>query len=246
MKNLLLTLTLVLGTILCLQAQTDYKQWETHRFKAKMGQRENFEKGLAAHNKKYHPADPYKTSIFSIRTGPNSGDYELSMGSMTFTQMEGRPAGNDHDSDWAKVLEYADPIGETIYWREDGDVSYTPAGSESFTTFRWRNSTLLPGGGKRFEEQMLKVVEVLKAKNYSASFKMYWRWGASQGPHVSTELGMKNLAYFDEPNKFSKDFDEVHGDGAYDRFIDELDLCVDRNATYDEIVHYRPDLSSGN
>lgn len=246
MKNLLYTLIVMLGAAISVQAQADYLQWETHHFKAKPGQEDVFEKALAEHNKKFHNQDPYKTTIFNKRTGPNSGTYYLAMGPMTFTQMEGRPGDDAHDAHWKKVLESATPIGETVYWRADKDISYIPEGAEAFTTFRWRYVTLHPGGGDRFESLMEDVQEVLKAKNYKSSFRMYWRFGASQEANVVTELGMPSLAYFDEDLQFVKDFDEIHGEGAYDRYLEDLDACMDRSKTYDELVHVRTDLSSDN
>ncbi len=244
MKNLLLILIAVLGTAFVVQAQTDYQQWECHHFKAKAGQEEAFEKALAEHNKKFHNESPYKTGIFEKRTGPYSGTYELAMGPMTFTDMEGRPSSEAHNTHWRKVLELAEPLGETIYWRADKDIVYAPEGAENFSTMRWRNSTLLPGGGKRFKALMSDVVDVMKAKGYNASFRMYWRFGMSEGPHVVTELGMENLAFFDEPITFQEDFDEIHGEGAYDRFVEDISKCVDRSKTYDELVNFRSDLSS--
>ncbi len=246
MKNLLITLCLMMSICLSSWAQTDYLQWETHRFKAKDGQTAMFEKGLAAHNKKYHNADPYKTGIFNINTGPNSGQYELTLGPMTFTQNEGRPASAEHDADWQNnVLAYAESTGETVYWRADKDINYTPeGGTDGFNTYRWRYFTVLPGERERFEDQIAMVQEVYKTKKYAASYRSYWKWGASQGPHVCIEIGMKSLAYFDQPTNFEKDFEEVHGPGSLARFYDEFDLCVDRAKTYDELVEYRPDLSS--
>src|SRR5690349_7599447 len=108
MKNLVILFSCMFGLITSGWTQTDYKQWETHRFKVKMGQEDDFEKSLAAHNKKFHNAAPYKTSVFSLHTGPNSGDYEIALGPMTFTQLEGRPAGKDHDEDWAKVMSHVE------------------------------------------------------------------------------------------------------------------------------------------
>lgn len=244
MKNLLFTLCLIMWTTLSLQAQTEYKQWETHRFKVKMGHAEDFEKGLAAHNKKFHNAAPYKTGIFEIRTGPNSGDYELVMGPMTFTQMEGRPSGKEHDADWAKVLEHAEPVGETVYWRADKDILYAPAGSEAFNTMRWRYNTLKPDQRDRYKKLLEQVEAVFETKKLGAGFTAYWKYGASQGPHVCTELSMPGLKYLDRPDTWIKDFEEVHGEGSYDLFIEDMDKCVDRSKTYDELVHFRPDLSS--
>jgi hypothetical protein len=245
MKNLFITLLLMSWTLITVQAQTDYKQWETHRFRVKIGQEADFENALAAHNKKFHNAAPYKTGIFQVHTGPNSGDYELAIGPMTFTQLEGRPAGEAHDSDWAKVMEHVASTGESVYWRSDKDIMYTPAsGTDGFNTNRWRYFTILPGERDRFEGLLKQVAEVYTAKKYAASFTVYWKWGASAGPHACTEIGMKSLAYFDQANTFEKDFEEVHGFGSLSKFYEEFELCVDRTKTYDEIVEFMPDLSS--
>jgi hypothetical protein len=244
MKNLFTTSFIMIFAAMMVSAQADYKQWEVHRFVAKSGHGMEFEKGLAAHNKKYHNTAPYKTGIFEIMTGPNTGAYELAMGSMTFTQMEGRPASDEHNADWAGVMEHAEPIGESVYWRAEEDVMYQPAGSENYTVFRWRYSTLYPGQYDRYVELMKDVAEVMKAKSYPSSFMVYYRWGASQGPHVCSELGMNSLAFFDGDRSWKKDFDEVHGEGAYDRFFEELGLCLDLSKTYDEVVKLRTDLSS--
>jgi hypothetical protein len=247
MKNLLFLLLLVSWTSLSVQAQTDYKQWETHRFRVKIGHAADFEKALAAHNKKFHTADPYKTGIFEVQTGPNSGEYELAIGPVTFTQLDGRPSGEAHDADWAKVMEHVDATGESSYWRSDKDIMYTPAsGTAGFNINRWRYFTLLPGERSRFEGLMKQVAAVYTAKKYAASFSVYWKWGASTSSQVCTEIGMKSLAYFDQATTFEKDFEEVHGFGSLSKFYDEFALCVDRTKTYDEIVEYRPDLSSDN
>lgn len=244
MKNLLYTLIVLLGAAFSLQAQTDYKQWESHYFKAKPGEREAFEKGLAEHHKKFHNEAPFKASIFNVVTGPHSGMYDMEMGPMTFTQMENRPSSAEHDEHWAKVMEHGELVGETVYWRADKDIDYKPEGSKDFGTYRWRYVTLLPGGGDRYEALMEDVIAVFKAKGYNRSFNMYWRFGASEGANVVTELGMKNMASFDEESTWRKDFEEVHGEGSYQRFLDDLDLCTDRSKTYDEVVNFNAKLSS--
>jgi len=244
MKNLLFTLCLVLGLSFSLTGQTDYKQYETHRFMAKRGHEADFEKGLGDHNKKYHNAAPYKTSIFEIITGPDSRAYELSMGPMTFTQMEGRPSSADHDADWAKVMEHADPVGETQFWREDKEIVYMPEGADKFTAYRWRYFTIKPGQGDRFESMVNKFMTVLSTKKYPASYKLYWKFGASEGPHACVELGMSSWAYFDRPNTLEADFEEVHGKGSYQDFSDDMENFVDRSRTYDEMVKFNPALSS--
>lgn len=246
MKNLFIALTLLIGVSSSGWAQTDYLQWETHRFKVKMGQEDDFEKGLAAHNKKYHNAAPYKTWVYSLHTGPNSGQYEIALGPMTFTQLEGRPSGKDHDDDWAKVMSHVESSGESEYWRADKDINYQPAGSEAFKALRWRYFTVHPGQTERAESLFAQVEKVYEAKKLGAGYRLYWKWGASQGPHIVAEMSMASWAYFDNPNTFVKDFDEVHGEGAYDRFLEDMDRCIDRTKTYDELVMYEENLSSDN
>ena len=244
MKNQLFLFLMVVFTSFSLWGQADYKQYETVRFKVKMGHQADFEKALAAHNKKYHNTAPYKIGIFEIWTGPNSGQYELSMGPMTFTQMEGRPSGEEHEKDWQKVLEHVESAGEAIYWRADKDLVYTPAGNENYGSFRWRYSYVKPGQFDRYEKLLGMVVEVLKTRNHKASFQYYYRFGASQGPHVCTELGMNSFSYFDQDLNWTEEFEAVHGKGSMDMFNEELELCVDRSKTYDELVKFLPALSS--
>jgi hypothetical protein len=244
MKNFLFTLCLALWAFSSGYAQTDYRQWETHRFKVKIGQGDMFEKALAAHHKKYHTADPYKTGVFVIHTGPSSGEYELAIGPMTFSQMAGRPAGTEHDADWQKVMSYVEASGQTEYWRLDKDIVYRPEGADAYRFNRWRNYTILPGETDRFEEQLNKVLAVYKAKNYKAAFSVYWKYGASQGPHCSTEMSFDSWAYLDTPIKFQEDFESVHGPDSWDRFMEDWDLCIERSKTYDELVEFMPALSS--
>jgi hypothetical protein len=245
MKNLffiLLLLGLFSGTA---AAQATYRQWETGYIKPKSDKVDMFEKGLAAHNKKYHNADPYKVNVFEVTMGPHSGSYFVVIGPMTFTQMEGRPDSDEHNADWANnVVPYIETNDDDGYWRQDQDIMYRAPNSDNYGKSRIRNYTLLPGERDRFEAQAKKVMDLYKAKAYPASFFVYWRWGASAGPHVCTEINMDNWSYFDRPDTFAKDFDSVHGEGAYEDFIDEFELCIDRTKTFDELITWSKKLSS--
>lgn len=245
MKAIFLSLSLVVAMALNLQAQTDYQQWECSYVRVKPANVDLFEKGLAAHNKKYHNADPYKIGVFDVLTGPYSGGYFIGLGPVTWTQIEGRPTGSEHDMDWQQhVAQYIDEESETEYWRMDKDIKYKAANSDNFTRSRIRNFTLKPGERDRFESLLRQVVAVYKQKAYPASYNVYWRQGASQGPHAITEINMDHWSYFDRPDTFEKDFNEVHGEGAFQRYIEEFELCLDRSKTYDELIVFKPELSS--
>lgn len=131
-----------------------------------------------------------------------------------------------------------------MYWRAVKEAAYEPAGSPSLPHSRARVSYVHPGQMDRFTEQMKKVAEVYKQKKYSGSFSMATRWGETQGANAVTFTNFANWAFWDEDIDFVKDFDEVHGAGAYTRFMEELDLCVDHAKTYDQISDPVPDLGS--
>jgi hypothetical protein len=217
-------------------AQTDYRQYEVIYVKPKLGQSELLKKGLADHNKKFHGQDPYRVSVSSVVTGPNSGDYVWVMGPSTWTQLDNAPGEGDHMTDWDhNINPYCESIGETMFWRGVNEVNYTPDSSESFQKSRMRAEYVYPGQMERFIAQMKKVAEVFKQKKYNASFTMATRVGLSQGPNAVTFVNFEKYAFWDSDTNFEKDYEEVHGLGSFADFIEELDLCFDRSKTYDEL-----------
>jgi hypothetical protein len=245
MKKMLMVLGIFLFAFSMGNSQTDYMQWEAGYITAKAGQGEMFKKGLAAHNKKFHNADPYKIAVFSVLSGQHSGQYFLGMGPVTFTQIEGRPSGDEHRMDWQQnVLPYVESEGETDFWRLDKQIQYKAPNSDNFARSRIRFVTLLPEQRDRYKDALKQVLNVLKTKGYAASWNVYWKWGASTGPDVITEINMEHWSYFDRDIDFQKDFEEVNGEGSYDRFLEELKLSVDMSKTYDELWQFMPELSS--
>lgn len=239
---LIALLTFVLTGI---QAQTDYTQFTVVSLKPRPDRIAQFEAGMAAHNKKHHTADPYKAWVWSVNTGPNSGSYTYVMGPATFTQLDARTTTPEHDTDWNNnVLAHCESVGETGYWRLDKDIHYAAEGSDNFTKSRMRFVTINPGQGDRYEGLLKKIVEVFKQKKYAASYSVYWYYGASQGPHLATSMDFANWAFFDQPNTFIADFESIHGEDSYARYLEELDIAVDRTKTYDELTQFLPDLSS--
>lgn len=242
MKNKALLVGLLIMLCTATFAQTDYAQFEVMYIKPKLDKIDLFKKGMSAHNKKYHAAAPYKAGVSYVASGPNSGSYIWVMGPTTWTQLDGAPGAGEHMTDWEKnVNPNVESMGENMYWRAVKDVSYDPEGAATFKKTRMRASIVFPGQMDRFIEQMKKVVAVYKAKKYNASFSMASRQGATQGVNVVTFTSFANYAWFDADIKFIKDFDEVNGVDAYRKFIEELDLCVDRAKTYDEL-HETTDL----
>jgi len=218
-------------------AQTDYQIWEVIYVKPKLDKLDLFRKALGAHNKKYHPAGPYKVGVSSILTGPNSGDYVWVMGPTTWGKLDGAPGEGEHITDWEKNINpLCESIGETMYWRGVKEVSYEAPGASAFKKSQMRASYIYPGQMARFTEQMKKVVEVFKQKKYTGSFSMATREGfaAAPRPNVVTFVNFDKWAFWDT-DTFAKDYTEVHGPGSWDRFLEEINLCLDLSTTYDEL-----------
>ena len=245
MKKLFLMAGLVMFLWTAGFAQTDYMQFEVIYIKPKEGQSEMVKKGLADHNKKFHAKDPYRVSVGSIITGPNSGDFVWVMGPTTWTQLDNAPGEGDHSADWNKnISPYCESEGETMYWRSVKDVSYQAPGSDSFKKTRMRVEYVYPDQMDRFTGQMKKVAEVFEQKKYEASFSMATRVGLTQGPNAVTFVDFAKYAFWDSDSKFSKDYEDVFGQGSFARFLAELDLCIDRSKTYDELSETLPEAST--
>jgi hypothetical protein len=243
MKKVFLTLGLFTFVCTALTAQTTYEQFESTPLRPKADKIDLLKKGLTAHNKKYHAADPYKASVWTDLTGPTTGDFVWYMGPTTWTQLDGRPGEGEHQLDWDKnVTPYCESIGEVSYWRMNKDVSYMPEGATAttFTKSRGRFSFIKPGQMDRYIDQMKKVAAVYKHQKGQASFYLAVRQGASAGPHAVTYSDFAKWSWFDAPTDFQKDFDAVHGQGGYAKFIAELDLCTDRSKTYDVLSELVP------
>jgi len=242
-KMFLMAMVFAMACSACF-AQTDYQMWEVIYIKPKLDKVDLFRKALAAHNKKYHSTGANKVGVSSIITGPNSGEYVWVMGPTTWTKLDGAPGEGEHNIDWEKNINpNCESIGELMYWRGVKEVSYQSPGSDAFKKSRMRASYVYPGKMDRFIDLMKQVAEVYKQKKYPNSFAMATRQGlaAAPKPNVVTFVGFDKWAYW-ENDTFVKDFADVHGAGSYERFLEELSLCLDRTVSYDEVSETVPDL----
>lgn len=248
MKKIVLMLALIAFALAPTLAQSDYLQFEVMSVTPKADKMELFKKGMAAHNKKFHSADPYKAAVSYVITGPGSGSYTWVMGPTTFAQLDSRPGKGEHDMDWEKnVVPYVEIFGEVSYWRVNQDVSYQPEGVSTLPKGRIRFNFVYPDQLDRFASQMKKIAEVYKKNKYKNSFALVERFGASAGPDVVTINNYPNWAAMDSaPGSFMKAYEELHGPGSWAKFLAELDLCIDRSKTFDELNEDVPELSGGN
>lgn len=244
MKKNLLLLTVFLSTALLVNSQTDYKMWETVYIKPKSGSIEDLKKGVADHNKKYHNSAPFMGHVWSVYSGPHEGEWLWVMGPCTFTDLDSRPEGKDHDQDWAENVEaYCETIHEVKYWKLNETVSYNPEAYPGDKVL-WTTFDIKPFEGYRFKEMLEKVAEVYRQKKYAHSFSVYEsQFDSGDGQDIVLEWQFDKWAFFDREDAFKKDFEEIHGEGSWIKFMEEYRDVVE--SSFDELAEYQKDLSGG-
>jgi hypothetical protein len=199
---------------------------------------------MAAHNKKYHASGPYQAHIWEITMGKHQGEYLYAMGPCTYTDLDSRPFGDDHDQDWNKIyMAYIDKECGSQFWKHNKEVSYNPEGAPAGKVI-WTSYDIKPFEGYRFSGMLKKVVEVYKTKKYPHSFNVYdSQFDFDNGEDVVLEWQFEKWAFLDREETFKKDFEEVHGEGSWQQFMEEYRDVVEKSV--DEVAIYRADLSGG-
>jgi len=206
-----------------------------------------FEEGVAAHNKKYHTAGPYQSSVFVIGNGKNAGKYIWNMGPLPWSAMDGRPTtANGHDADWdAKVVPHLSNEVDVNYWRMHADLSDF---SKDFTL---KNLSVFMIDVKRFkdmdfmEKVVKKVHQVYMSKLPDQRHGIYTNeMPAIDGPDFAWVDFFDSLGWMGRPDTFVKDFEAVHGAGSFQTFLADVEATTNGQTT--ELWAFRPDLSGTN
>lgn len=243
MKKTFFAFIVMIFYVITVYSQADYKMWETMYITPKPGQAEALEKGLAEHHKKFHPEGPYQVHVWEVLTGKHEGQWLWAMGPCTFTSLDSRPETDEHDVDWAKlVAPFIESMHESKYWKLNEKVSWDPENAPSGKVL-WTTYDIRPFESYRFIEMLKKVVEVYKQKKYPYGFYVYEnQFDSGDGEDFVIEWAFDKWAYFDDEMKFSKDYEEVHGEGTWRQFMEEYKDVVEK--AIDELAEFNADASS--
>ena len=227
------------------QETTEYGVFETANLMPNPAQVSQFEKGLAAHNKKYHGEGPYGVRVYWVANGPNTGSYHWSMGPFPWSSLDNRPEQKDgHDTDWNNnVAPYmAANSGSQSYWRSQAELSRFP---KDFTI---KNMAVDYWDIKRgkYEEAMNLVKKIHKVYAEKSPDDIY---GIYTNEFMSTKEGrdLAVISFFDksawlgQDHGIDKKYDEVYGTGSWTQFL--KDWMEVTNGGETEIWISRPDLS---
>lgn len=243
MKKTIILFTVIVAFVFSGFAQeTDYNMYQMIYITPKYDKLKELGEAMAKHNKEFHNGT-YKASIWMAQTGPHTGDWCWVMGPGTYTELDSRPESKEHMEDWRdNVMPHVKKLSEGEYWKRDDKHSYIKDDAFSGKEI-WSMYDIKPFEGYRFNELLKNVVEVYKQKDYPNYMEVYrTQFSSENGRDIAIAFGFKNWAFFDEEDKFWKDYEEVHGEGSKWKFFEEYrDVVV---STYDEVSELVPELSS--
>lgn len=243
MRKSIFTFLAIMAIVAFSMAQDNgYAMFENTRITPKTDKMKAFGKAMAEHNKKFHNTGPYHANVWAITVGQHTGDIVWSMGPLTYSDLDSRPGGEDHMNDWMdKVMPNVACVKENNLWKLDKDHSYNPDNKRS-DKLSIRIYDLKDWQGYRFKELLEKVVKVYKAKDYDETFGVYWsQFDVNTDEDVAIVWGFNKWATFDEDPKFRKDYEEINGEGSWQKFLEELRGTI--NSARDEVWELIPELS---
>ena len=249
-----LTLLLLSAIMICgtseIKAQDEAAapMWESFYITPDYTKLKELGEALAKHNKKYHNEGPYHATVFNVVSGPNIGKMVWQMGPLRFAHLDSRPSDGGHDEDWRdNVMPNVKKMSHGEYWEQDvklsntdmldGDVSNTPI-------LHIRFHEVAKGHGYNVDHLLKQISETIKAMDGDNPWGVYdnqFRQGYTIGRHLATVGFLKNYAEYDEPPTFKPTFIKVHGEAAWQPFVDGMGDAMSNS--WDEIWEYNAALS---
>ncbi len=204
---------------------------------------QQFEQGLAAHNKNFHASEPYGARVYYISNGPNVGKYMWTMGPLPWGAMDERPADKAHDDDWTNnVVKYMTADSDQSYWKFNTQLSNFPK------DFKVNKLLVDMYDVKRFKDEGVmaaveKVTKVMKEKFPDMTYGVYTNEMPStkDGRDLSMVFFFDDMAWLGEDPKFVQAYEEMYGQESWKDFMKEWGETTDGKRS--EIWIYDPDLS---
>lgn len=232
------------GLALVASSQDDYTMFRTMYLTPDYERMEDLGKEISDYTATYRNQGPAQMSVWVVYTGPHTGDWLLTMGPSTFTQMDDIEYSEEQRDHWVfKVLPNVETLSEGEFWRKDADHSFEKedmfTGREILSFFGLRDFEEY-----RFKEMLKQVKEVYEEKGYERYYSVYYpQFQACTKRDVVIVGQFEKWADFDKDNNFKSDYEEVHGEGSWSKFMREYQDVVESN--YDELIMFVPELSGG-
>ena len=240
MKNLIYLFLLLFSLSTTAQDAT-YNQWQNYVITPKYDQMQSFGEGLHEHNKMYHQDAPNTASVWRVDSGPNVGKWVLSSGPHTFADLDNSKLGAEHMAHWRNsVMPYIDAFEDGGTWRLVNDQSHFPEGDGVISKARVIVHDLSGEGGNGYYSAMKKLAQAT-AKGSPTTARFFLRRVGFHNDNNDRVVFIGLNKWADLENNISDVYEEVHGEGSWDIFLEEVETSI--NSSYEEHWVHVPYLS---
>ena len=244
-----LAVLFLMGSVTTAQAQENTKEpiWESIMLVPDNTKLKVLGENMRKHNMKYHNAGAFKTAVYNISTGPNSGKMVWMMGPLQYSDLDTRPAAGGHDEDWRdNIMPYIKRIEQGEYWKG---------------ITKWSNTDMLTGGASEYPilyirywvvnqdhgfgvdthlEMVSSTIKALPGVHPWGVYDNEFRQGKI-GRHLATVSFNKNWTDFGTSWPFRATFDKLHGADKWNMFNENRDATF--TDSWDEVWVYDKALS---
>ena len=254
MKTKLFTIIAIVCLMICpvftsiAQEEDDsYVMWESFMLTPDNTKLKTLSENMRKHNETYHNEGAFKTTVFNIISGPNSGKIVWMMGPMQFKHNDSRPTGDGHDNDWRdNVMPYVKKMHSVEYWTQDDKLSNTgmldgDASKRPLLFVRYFEIEDDAYSVKDFFTKVSNTIKEMEGENPWGLYYNQFRQG-DLGRHIASVGFFKNWTEFDEDdNTFKKTFEKLHGENSWQGFLKMGEATFSNS--WDEMWSYNKYLS---
>lgn len=248
-NSTILLLALIIGSMLTMNAQEapPYVMWETIMLTPDNTKLKVLSENMRKHNQTYHGEGVYKSTVWSIASGPNVGKLIWQMGPTTYTHLDNRPAKGGHDEDWRdKVMPYIKKMHTVEYWKAHASIGNTEMltpGQVTYPVLRVRFFEIEQGQGFSINTFFTRTMETLKALDGENPWGLYVNEfiQGDLGRHFAGVSFYKNFAELDRDVNWVDTFNKVHGNNAWQNQTN-MRMATFKNI-WDEIWVYDKNMS---
>ncbi|MDP6755921.1 MAG: hypothetical protein QF769_07330 [Candidatus Marinimicrobia bacterium] len=203
----------------------DYIMFHSIILELRDGESAALQAGVKRHNAKYHDGkNGTQAYLFSILSGPNSGQYNWVMGPTKFSQYD-EPLTDDHVKDWDKNVGKYARDHTYIYMVRDEDMTYNPENEVVGQNILVKRILVKQGGNHHLdaiEDAMNSIADVLRKTNAKIARRVYRSaFRSAEGDFMLVypfnswtefEGGRQGL-----PAGFGDDYERIHGKGSFQK-----------------------------
>lgn len=238
--KLMVVFLLVYSHSIIAQTSDDYVMFLSLYLDPAPGKTVDMVNGVKAHNQKFHADGESKAYLWSILSGPRSGQYVWTQGPMRYAKLD-EGLTLEHNIDWDKNVTINCRRVHSIHmWKRSETHTYNPDSQVIGDKIIARVFKLKSNSGAQAAvmEIVLKIKEVCVAKKYDLARRVYTsEFRSERGENIALVYPFESFKDLETriglPSTFAEDYEDVHGKGSLAEFQKIMD--DNTNGWYDEV-----------